>query len=222
MNILAKATFISSAAFLAACSTASTPTLITTPGIGAPNVAGTTYSVTTDGVTDTIIGPATRHGNFISWAGAGGSNTMGGGYETADVLAIGAMYKAAPHGTFAGITGTLSPVQTSGTASYNTQFSAVIVEPSGGSTITNDYNSIATINVDFGAGTVAGSQFAWGLDINGTITGSQFSGTTAFQGNVNASATTVPMQGGFYGTDTIAGVFAGDGLAGAFGGTLNP
>lgn len=222
MNILAKATFISSAVLLGACSTASTPTLITTPGIGAPNVAGTTYSVTTDGVTDTIIGPATRHGNFISWAGAGGSNTMGGGYETADVLAIGAMYKAAPHGTFAGITGTLSPVQTSGTASYNTQFSAVIVEPSGGSTITNDYNSIATINVDFGAGTIAGSYPGWGLDISGTITGSQFSGTTAFKGGVNASATTVPMQGGFYGTDTIAGVFAGDGLAGAFGGTLAP
>ncbi len=220
MNIIGKATLISSAVILGACTTAPAP--LSTPGIGAASASGASYSVTTSGVTDTIIGPATRTGNFISWLGAGGSNTRGGGYETADVLAIGSMYKADPHGTFAGITGTLSTVQTTGSATYNTNFGAVTVEPSGGSTIAKLYTSIATMNVDFGAGTLSGGHVAWGLDINGTIVGSQFSGTTAFQGNVNATPTTVPMQGGFYGTDTIAGVFAGDGLAGAFGGTMNP
>jgi hypothetical protein len=179
--------------------------------------------VTTNGVTDTIIGPATRNGNGISWYGATvGSNVVGGGFETADVLAIGAMYKASPYGTFAGISGTLSPVQTSGTASYGTRFTAIIPEPSGGSTIANGYTGVATINVDFGAGTVAGTQSAWGLVLDGNIVGSEFSGTATFRGNVNATSTTVPMRGGFYGTDTIAGVFAGNGLAGAFGGTANP
>ncbi len=223
MNMIGKATLISSAVFMGACTTATTPALITTPGIGAASVAGASYSVTTNGVTDTIIGAATPSGSFISWHGAGGgANTIGGGYETADVLAIGAMYKATPHGTFAGITGTLSPAQTSGTASYSTNFSAVTVEPSGGSTIANGYGSIVTINVDFGAKTVGGIHSGWGLVLDGTIVGSQFSGTAAFLGNVNATPTTVPMQGGFYGTDTIAGVFAGDGLAGVFGGTENP
>jgi hypothetical protein len=222
MNIIGKATLISSALFVGACSTTTTPTLLTVPGIGAANVEGAVYSVTTAGVTDTVIGPATRSGNFISWLGAGGSNTRGGGYESADVLAIGAMYKADPHDTFAGITGTLSPVQTAGTASYNTNFAAVTVEPSGAATFAKVYTSIVTIDVDFGAGTLTGAHAPWQLDINGTIVGSQFSGTAAFQGNVNTTATTVPMLGGFYGTDTIAGVFAGDGLAGAFGGTMNP
>ena len=222
MKIIAKATLISSAIILGACSTAPTSTPITTPGIGAANVAGPTYSVTTDGVTDTIIGPATRNGNAITWLGGGGSNTIGGGYETADVLAIGAMYKATPHETFAGITGTLSPAQTTGTASYNSQFTASIVETTGGVTSAEGYSSTATLNVDFGAGTLSGGHVPWQLDINGTITGSQFSGTAAFKGSVNATQTTVPMQGGFYGTDTIAGVFAGDGLSGAFGGTATP
>lgn len=222
MNITAKATLISSAVFLGACSTSPTSTLLSTPGIGAASGAGASYSVTTTGVTDTIIGPATRSANFISWLGAGGSNTRGGGYESADVLAIGAMYKAGPHETFAGITGTLSAVQTTEIATYNTDFAAVTVEPSGGATFAKVYTSIVTISADFGAGTITGTHVPWALDINGTIVGSQFSGTAAFQGTVNATQTTVPMQGGFYGTDTIAGVFAGDGLAGAFGGTMNP
>ncbi len=214
-----KLTVLGSAAFVGACSTAPLPEIST---FGSANVTGSSYSVTTNGITDTITGAPTSSGNFIAWQGGGGANSLGATFRTTDVLAIGAMYKAAPHETFAGISGTLAAVPASGVWVFDASFGASVVEPSGLDTIANLYTSIVTINVDFGAGTLTGVHSGWQLVLNGDITGSEFTGTAAFTGLVNTTATTVPMQGGFYGTSTIAGIFAGEGLAGAFGGPLAP
>ncbi len=189
------------------------------------NNAGGTYTIVTNGSTFTMTGTQTTSGSYLQWYGAAASSTMkGSGYETADVLALAAMNKAGPNETYAGITGTLGTVPTSGTASYAGQTVFMLLEPTNTADPVHIYNLGAlNINVDFGALTLIGSA-GFTTSLQGDIVGNEFTGTFSTKGAVNASVTTVPMQGGFYGTNggTIAGAFAGTGLSGVFGGSIVP
>jgi len=208
-------------AFLAACST-TTPTIPDVPTVGVASNSGGTYAIVTDGATHTMTGPSSSlSGNMLAWYGGSASATMkGAGFETADVLALSAMNIAGPNETFAGISGTLGTVPTSGTATYDTNIRMQLLEP----TQVHMFGLPGmSITADFGAATVAGTG-NYNTAVQGNIVGSQFTGTASIKGLVNSTVTTVPMQGGFYGTNggTIAGVFAGPGLAGVFGGHVVP
>ncbi len=227
MRIVKSALPAIGAAFLAACSTAPTaPTLPDVPSVGMANNAGGTYTIVTNGDTFTMTGTQSNTGgNLTKWYGAAASSTMkGAGYETADVLALAAMNKAGPNETYAGITGTLGTVPTSGTASYAGQTGFVLLEPTNTADPAHVYVlGGLNIGVDFGALTLSGSA-GFNTSLQGDIVGNEFTGTFSTKGAVNSTVTTVPMQGGFYGTGggTIAGAFAGTGLAGVFGGSKVP
>lgn len=169
-----------------------------------------------DGKAHLADGPATSANGHIGYDSA---NLRAVIYETSDVLAIGGMYYANPYDTFGGITGTLGNMPTAGTASYTGDFGAVLQE----GTVVYMYAGIngLTIDVDFEAAELVGSGNN-GFELEGDIVGSEFTGTASLLGNTNAVTTTVPMQGGFYGTETVAGAFSGAGLAGVFGATQNP
>ena len=205
---------------LVACTTE--PTLPNVPTVGAANNAGGTYTIVTDGVTHTMSGALTvgGGGTELNWYGGAPAETMkGSGYATADVLALAAMNKTGANETFAGITGTLGTVPTSGTATYNTRPIVHLLEPTGAS----NYFLIMPVAVDFDASTLSGSS-SFSSTLQGDIVGNEFTGTFSSKGLVNSTVTTVPMQGGFYGANggTIAGAFAGTGMAGVFGGPLAP
>ncbi len=201
---------------LAACTT--TPTLPNVPTVGAANNAGADYTIVTDGVTHTMSGALTAVGTELKWYGGAAADTMkGSGYVTADVLALAAMSKTGANETFAGITGTLGTVPTSGTATYNTRPIVHLLEPAG----VSNYFLIMPVAVDFGASTLSGSS-TFSTTMQGDIVGNEFTGTFSSKGAVNSTVTTVPMLGGFYGANggTIAGAFAGTGMSGVFGGDV--
>ncbi len=76
-----------------------------------------------------------------------------------------------------------------------------------------------TTNVDFSNGTLQGSgtgTFGSSLQINGTIIGGKFNGTVSFSALESGGQTVAPMTGGFFGWNTMAGIYKGGTVAGVF------
>jgi len=203
--------------FLGACA-ATTPTT-TTPTIPAGAIgtasanADGTYTITVNSTTYELGAGIVAAGNTLRFP----TPNYARGFSNADVTAIGGMLN---DGTaFAGISGTASSSVPTGTATYNTRYTMVYPTASG-APIIGGTDGATTVSVDFVAGTVTNTSPY--LNIVGAISGVTFSGTATCNYPTNGCAATVPMEGGFYGTGGIAGVYSGTGLAGAFYGTQNP
>ncbi len=213
LNVL---TALSVTALLGACATA-TPTAPVIPagaiGTASANADGT-YTITANSTTYELNAPFVAAGNTLRFSTSG----LARGFSNADVTAIGGMK---PDGTaYSGISGTASSsVPTTGVATYSTR--ATIVYPRTVAPIfIGGLDTAFTMDVDFGAGTV--NSTIPSLTLTGAITGTTFTGTATCNYSSGGCAATVPMEGGFYGTNGIAGAFAGTGLAGAFYGTKIP
>ena len=205
------------AVVLGACSSAPTAFIPAISGSSQKTAAG--YSITQNGTTTAFTTEGSlAHGNLLYWTS--GSST-GFGYSTADVTAAVDISNTAPYGTSAGIIGNLSTtVPTTGSGSYLGDFGVVYYR---GGTINAAYWSIGafTTNVDFNAGTLAGSgtESAGGtLTVSGALQGAQFNGTADFTALDFAGATNVPMTGGFYGANTVEGILQNGAIAGLFTG----
>lgn len=204
--------------FLGACA-ATTPTT-TTPTIPAGAIgtasanADGTYTITANSTTYELGAGSVAAGNTLRFP----TPNFARGFSNADVTAIGGMLN---DGTaYAGISGTASSsIPTGGTANYLSRFT-IVYPTASGAPIIGGTDGATTVSVDFLAGTVTNASPT--LILSGTISGVTFSGTATCNYPGNGCAATVPMEGGFYGTDGIAGVYAGTGLAGAFYGTKAP
>jgi hypothetical protein len=76
-------------------------------------------------------------------------------------------------------------------------------------------NGSLTATADFAAGTLNSiSGGASALTFTSTINGTSFTGTATCNYPTGGCAVTVPLEGGFYGTNAIGAAFAGTGLAG--------
>jgi hypothetical protein len=141
-------------------------------------------------------------------------------YENADVIAI-AIMDVATSETIVGLSGTSSTnVPVSGSAVFTGDFSSVYYR--GGAT-NNAWNVTGafTTSVNFSSGSVSGSgtgSYNSSLDVNGTVDGTSFNGTATFSATEYTGTATVPMTGGFYGTQTVAGIYQGSDTAGVFWG----
>lgn len=175
------------------------PTTPTTPAIAVGSAAktGGVYSVV-QGTTTTTLPPVgfTANGQ-PAWATA---TTKANAYESANVLAIGGVQNGTE---FAGVSGTPGAVQATGTATYTGRYAV--------NTASSSQSGPLELNANFGAGTIADNTSA--IDVAGTITGSQFAGTVTFGGD------TADLSGGFYGTNEMAGAFAGDNIGGVIYGS---
>lgn len=212
MNILKITPFFMAAATLAACSSTSYA-----PGVAGN--AGGSYSVTQSGTTTTLPAPgATLSNGLLVWDGTAGSH-KGYAYDSADVVAI-ALMDTASHATTTGISGTASTsVPLTGTATYTGGFSADYYSTNKVNYVRNVSGTFIT-NVDFGAGTLSGNGVSIGvynnptLSVSGTISGADISGTATFAGSGYTGSATAPLTGGFYGTNTLAGVYQNATVAG--------
>ena len=158
---------------------------------------------------------------MTAWTSSVGSH-KGYVYESSDVLAISVM-DTATHETFAGISGiAAASVPTSGVASYAGGYSGTFVRTGVGDA--RNANGSFTTSVDFGNGTVIGSgtgtDFS-SLSITGTVSGTQFNGTATYASTDYSGVATAPLTGGFYGTNTMAGVYQNTDVSGVIWGT-NP
>ena len=210
---------LSASALLGACA-ATTPTAPTIPagaiGNATANADGT-YTVTANSTTYDLgaptafaLGDTLRFYGFTPFSRARG-------FSNADVTAFGGIL--ADGTAFSGISGTAAAsVPTTGMATYSARFTLVYPTTSG-SPVIGGLDGAQTISVDFAAGSVNSSG---ALSLVGTISGVTFSGTATCSYGTDGCSSTVPMEGGFYGTDGIAAAFAGTGLAGAVNGTKNP
>ena len=104
---------------------------------------------------------------------------------------------------FAGISGTLGTVPTTGLAIYTGRY--------GVNTASISQSSPLELTADFDAGTIADNTDD--ITVEATISGSQIEGTVTFEGD------TANLSGGFYGTNEVAGAFAGDEIGGVIYGT---
>ena len=210
---------LSAAALLGACA-ATTPTVPVIPagaiGNATANADGT-YTVTANSTSYDLGTPTTvASGNTLRFYGFT-PQSRARGFSNADVTAIGGTL--ADGTAFSGISGTAAAsVPTTGTATYSARF-AVVYPTISGSPVIGGLDGAQTISVDFAAGSVNSSG---ALSLDGTISGVTFTGTATCSYGTNGCSATVPMEGGFYGTDGIAAAFAGTGLAGAVYGTKNP
>ena len=115
------------------------------------------------------------------------------------------------------ITGTAAAsVPTSGTANYSGRYALIRLTAAHGGTPWG-YQEAQTSNVDFGAGTIVGSGGPNGFAYNATISGTSRSGTMQFNGD---GAVTAPLEGGFYGTNTLVGAFTSPTIVGHFYGKI--
>jgi len=212
VNILKITPVFFAAGALAACSATSY-----VPGVAGN--AGGTYSVTQNGTTTTLPAPgATLSNGMQVWDGTAGSY-KGYAYDSADVVAI-ALMDTASHATSTGISGTASTsVPLTSTATYTGGFSADYYSTNKVNYVRN-VDGTFTSNVDFGAGTFSGNGVSIGvynnptLSVSGTITGAEINGTATFAGSGYTGSATAPLTGGFYGTNTLAGVFQNATVAG--------
>ncbi len=218
MNILQKTPFFIVAGALAACSSPYEP--------GTAQSSGGTYSVTQSGATVSLPAPgAAIADGMMVWSDSAGTH-KGFVYDSADVVAV-AVMNTTTHETTAGITGTAAAsVPTTGTAIYSGGFSADYYRAQTGKpNYVRNLSGPFTSNVDFAAGTISGQGTAVGtfdnptLAISGTISGTEFSGTATFaNANEFPGNGTVPLAGGFYGTNTLAGVYQGTDVTGVIWG----
>ena len=213
------------AGLLAGCMNTTAPTPAPTPFTPAVNgtaqYSGGTYSVTQGGITRTFAAPAATGNGFLVWNGLG--NEHGYLFENADVLAIAAMDTATEE-TIAGISGTAAAsLPTSGSATYAGGFSATYYRSGATNDSWNARGAFST-DVDFATGAVTGSGTGSAnssLSITGEISGTSFNGTAQFSADEYTGAATVPLTGGFFGTNTLAGVYQGSRVTGIIYGT-NP
>lgn len=223
MSKLRLLTILSASAFLGACA-ATTPTAPVIPAgaIGNATANGDgTYTITANSTTYNLGAPTTvtpegtlRFVGFITGASARG-------FSNADVTAIGGML---PDGTaFSGISGTLaSSVPISGTAEFDGRWTMVYV-PTAFALPTAGLGGTMSIAVDFLDGTMVGNPNPLAaLGFTASISGVNFTGTATCNYPGGGCAATVPLEGAFYGTDALAAVFAGTGLAGAIYATETP
>jgi len=183
------------------------------------NTGGGTYLVTQNGSTRALGAPdGTNAGIGLDfWNGLTGPE-KGYKLETADVLAIAGM-DTGTHATFADISGTPSTtLPTGGTATYAGYYSATYFRQGGVNAAWNSYGTLVT-TVDFDAATLTGvgtdtSGYSSNLAIAGNLTGTQFNGTAQFSAVDSGGTSTVPLTGGFYGSNTMAGIFQGATVAG--------
>ncbi len=219
MIVLKKVTLICAVGTLAACSSASDPAPAFTPAISgsAANPAGV-YSVTQNGVTRMQTGGGGSVGSALRFWGGGGGTNKAYAYESADVLVISGM-EAGSNATYAGLTGTAaSSVPTSGVAAYVGEFTGTYYR---GGAINGPWNvnGNLTTNVDFGSGLLAGNgtgDASSTLSVSGTISGTNFNGVALFDAIDTSGPAVVPMTGGFYGTNTLAGIYQGTSVSGLF------
>ena len=205
---------------LAACASRST---VTGPGGFTPALNGTVstsggnYYVYENG-TSTILGPTDGYlpTRSLSYWTSGLAQPAGYMYSDGNVRAVAGMTTG--NTTFAGISG--SPaigLPTSGFATYNGSFSGTYYRLGGYNRHWNAEGQMST-SVNFSNGTVVGSgsgNFNSSLLINGTIYGDKFNGTAQFSA-LDFLGAVVPMTGGFYGYNTLAGIYKGSSVAGVF------
>lgn len=231
MTMIRNTAFVLTSVVLGACSSTSTPVAFT-PSIDqtasvdpSGSYSVTQVNVTAGGLTETVtksLGPAnaTLSGTaFLAFT----ATSFGVAYKTADVLAIAGMDQAAPRATYAGISGTPSTtVPTSGSGTYNGNFNMSYYR--GGTTNSTWWaHGAFTTTVDFNAGTLSGSgvgaaggSAGASLSVTGNLNGVHFNGTADFTAPDFAGATNVPMTGGFYGANTVAGILQNGEVAGVF------
>lgn len=175
------------------------PTAPTTPAIAVGSAANTggVYSVVQGTTTTTLPSGAFTLNGQPAWATG---TTRANAYESANVLAIGGVQSGT---AFAGISGTPGVVPTTGTATYTGRYAV--------NSAASSQSGPLVLSANFGSGTIADNTAA--IDVVGTITGSEFAGTVTFGGN------TADLSGGFYGTNEMAGAFAGDNIGGVIYGS---
>lgn len=223
MIILRNIALLCASSTLVACATTTVPV----PDPFDPAVSGTAgeaagvYSVTQDGTTTTLPGASNGSVNgMLYWDTA--LDIEGWAYDDGDALAISGRNKSTGD-NFAGISGTLAAsIATTGMATYAGGFG--FNYDNGTAENAWGWGAFST-DVDFGSGEVSGTGTGANvssLTISGDIEGMQFNGVAVVDatGLVGGSAI-IPMTGGFYGTDTIAGIYQSDEIAGQFHGT-NP
>lgn len=211
MKVLKHLTMLCAAGALGACSTV-TPTIPFVPlvsGIATANADGT-YTIVENGTTRELpasrTSPATDAVSLEFWFNV---NEQGYTYTSADVTAVAVMDEST-NITHAGISGTAAAsVPTSGFATYTGAYSATYFR---GGLINGPQNArgILTTDVDFGAGTLAGvsaPSIYSSLTVSGTISGTNFNGTANFSGTEYTGPATADLSGGFYGTNTLAGIY---------------
>lgn len=219
MNLLRIMTFTFAAGALAACSSTAVPTTPFVPlvsGSATANADGT-YTITQSGTTITLSVPSTtpaasalglRYWNDPSAAGYV--------YDGADVTAV-AIMNPTSFATLAGLSGTAaSSVPTSGSAAYTGAFSATYFR---GGVVNLPWlvRGAMTTNVDFGSGTLSGTATgndSSSLTVYGVISGTQFNGLAAFSGLESTGSPAADLSGGFYGSNTLAGIFQNADVAG--------
>ncbi len=203
---LVKSSFaLSVAALVGACST---------PAITS---SGGDYTITQNGSSVTTAGGVSNlTGGLQSW-----NNPDVRAYvqDEADFTAVAAVDRTDSNKQFSVITGTAAAsVPTSGVATYTGRYGVIRTTAAHGGTPWG-WVGTQTSSVNFGTGAIVGSGGADGFAYNATISGTSISGTASFTGD---GAVTAPITGGFYGTNTLAGVFTdGSTVSGLFYGT-NP
>ena len=215
MYLLKTTITIGTAVLVGACSTTATPPPIPTPtSIGS---YGGQYAFTQNGSTIITSGSSTViPEGLLSWNSA---NLRAYIQDNPDFTAAAIVDRTNSNQIYSGISGaTAVDVPTSGTATYTGRYSLLRVTAAHGGTPWG-FRGTQTSTVNFGTGTITGSGGLDGFAYSATIGGEYISGTVSFDGD---GAVTAPLEGGFYGTDTLAGVFTDDAtIAGHFYGT-NP
>ena len=215
MYLLKTTITIGTAVLVGACSTTATPPTPPTPtSIGS---YGGQYAFIQNGSTIITSGSTTAiPGGMLSW---NNPNLRAYIQDNPDFTAAAIVDRANSNQIYSGISGaTAVGVPTTGTATYTGRYGLIRVTAAHGGTPWG-FTDVQTSNVDFGAGTITGSGGLYGFAYSATIDGDYISGTVSFDGD---GAVTAPLEGGFYGTDTLAGVFTDDAtITGVFYGT-NP
>ena len=205
MNTLSRMATMAACAGLAACSSATTPTTPAAPtpvNIGGQAAhVGTTYSATQAGVVTDITATKILQNGQPFWINST-AGTRIAGYDSANVLAIGG-FNNGTTSLIKGLTGLLSSPPQTGTATYTGRYAVAK-----GTTIAS---APLTMDVNFNTGTFQDTSY--GVSVSGTITGQQFTGTFSHSG------ASVPLEGGFFGTNEMAGVFGNSTIAGVIYGS---
>lgn len=208
---------------LGACSTATptTPFVPAVSGTASQNGDGT-YTIVEGGTTTALPAPrtsaATTALGLDYWFTA---NEQGYTHTTADVTAVAVMEMGtnAPH---TGISGTAAAsVPTSGVATYAGAFSATYFRGGATNSAWNTRGAMTT-TVDFGAGTLSGTgsgSDSSSLTVFGTVSGTNFNGLAAFSAPEYTGAAFADLSGGFYGANTLAGIYQNAAVAGLIWGT---
>lgn len=197
---------LSAVAGLAACGGSST----SNSGSGTVAVDGVvklsngSFELTQSGTTVTLPATGSTSNSMPLWFNASSSSgtVTALAYESADVLAVGGTIDGTP---MAGITGTeVAP------PSVNTSYDGRIAYVQG----SLFQNQAITLTYDANANTVSGASTS--ATVAGTMSGNEMSGT------VTVGSNTAAIEGGFYGTDEVAGSFSGSAFGGVFFGIETP